>query len=291
MTVPPLLIYIAAFLGFARGIYWLFEKAEDLLNKEAVHAISQRLQGLDPGEQVKNWPDAFAKAFDVVFGDRTLSWKRVWRSSLASLAAITIMFAIAWSVMADAFRVEFADALGRGGGALEPALFVLFVGGMINVAPDYLSLAESRWVIQRIQRTDKSLAVAYLLVLDFIITFLIFALGLAVLATVASPFLRSSWPGLEGYSHLFTDLIDAATFSSPDGPMISVFLYSTFFTSIWVWLFALSTFIVRGANLLDRNLGRFNRWFDAEKPLRALGFVSCLLVTLAFLVGGVFFAV
>ncbi len=42
----------------------------------------------------------------------------------------------------------------------------------------------------------------------------------------------------------------------------------------------------RLTSLLNRPLKFFQRWMDPEKPLRALGFVSSLLVAVAVLVGG-----
>ena len=68
--------------------------------------------------------------------------------------------------------------------------------------------------------------------------------------------------------------------------VLGVYFYSTFFTSIWVWLYALSGFLVK---LLRRVFGGITflkeRVFNIEeKPLRSLGYVSVLIVTLIYIV-------
>lgn len=247
-------MYLAAFLGFARGIYWLFEKAEDVLDEEVVQSISHRLKGLNPGERVQNWPDAFARSFDAVFGERALSWKRVRRSSVASVLAITVVTLFAWAV-APQLRAELGVVAAPS--PLWSSFVILYLAGaVVNLLPDYLSLAESRWMIAWMKRTDALSAVLGLLVVDLVMTFLIFALPLSALIHLN---------GADTVSELWLGLAQTArsSWSEPvemaASPLLLIFLYSTFFTSVWVWLFVLSTFIVRSANLLSRNLGRFNR--------------------------------
>lgn len=269
MTVPPILVYIVAYLGFARGIYWLFEKAEEVLNEMVVKSISAQLRGLAPGEIVKNWPDAFVKAFDAVFGKEALSWKRFWRSALASLIAVTICLAVLWAFRPGEFAIV--------GEVAEVLAFILPLAAGLNLVPDYVSLIETRWILRMMSRRNSGLEVVAWLAIDIVITALIFAIWVTIF-TFVYPF-ESDWTAAW--------FLGAVVMTGPFGlDAMSVFFFTTFFTSVWVWLFALSTFIVRGANLLGRPLKLFQRWMDPEKPLRALGFVSSLLVTVAFLIGG-----
>ena len=64
-----------------------------------------------------------------------------------------------------------------------------------------------------------------------------------------------------------------------------IFFYSTFFTSVWVWLYAGAGGLLRLAASLGITFRRM-RWFlDIEnKPLRSLGMVSIVLITLGYLV-------
>jgi hypothetical protein len=60
-----------------------------------------------------------------------------------------------------------------------------------------------------------------------------------------------------------------------------VFVFPAFLTSIWLWLYVGSGFLLRAARRLDIGFGWFNRNFDIEhKPLQSIGFVSGLLAML-----------
>lgn len=60
-----------------------------------------------------------------------------------------------------------------------------------------------------------------------------------------------------------------------------VFFLSTFFTSIWVWLYGISALLIRYLVSLGVNLRYLFLDID-DKPLRSLGIVSVLIVTFAF---------
>jgi len=69
------------------------------------------------------------------------------------------------------------------------------------------------------------------------------------------------------------------------GPPWGIFFYSTFFTSVWVWLYALAGGLLKLAQALGV-AWRGLRWLlDIEqKPLRSMGLVANLLITLVYLV-------
>lgn len=65
----------------------------------------------------------------------------------------------------------------------------------------------------------------------------------------------------------------------------SPFFYSAFFTSLWLWLYALSVLVSRALVKANAGVGFLLNLTDVEEhPLRALGFVSILPVSLVFLV-------
>ena len=59
------------------------------------------------------------------------------------------------------------------------------------------------------------------------------------------------------------------------------YFYTTFFTSIWVWIYALSGFTVKLAAKLNWLKGILD--ID-KKPLRSMAMVSILIVTIIFVV-------
>jgi len=63
--------------------------------------------------------------------------------------------------------------------------------------------------------------------------------------------------------------------------LLVIFLLSTYFTSVWVWLFALSGLTVRAAAYFGMGISRLSSVLDIEnKPLRSMGFVSIALCPL-----------
>lgn len=66
---------------------------------------------------------------------------------------------------------------------------------------------------------------------------------------------------------------------------LGIFLYTTYFTSVWVWLYAIAAFIVKGAYALGIPLKAITYIFDiAQRPILALGTVACLVVTFVFVI-------
>jgi len=64
---------------------------------------------------------------------------------------------------------------------------------------------------------------------------------------------------------------------------LAVFWLPTFFTSVWIWLYAGSGFLLKFARRFDRLFQWFNRKFDIEKkPLSAIGLVAGALVALIY---------
>jgi len=60
-------------------------------------------------------------------------------------------------------------------------------------------------------------------------------------------------------------------------------LYPAFFTSIWLWLYAGSGFLLKAARRFDVGFDWFNRKFDIEKkPLQSIGLVAGALVALVY---------
>jgi hypothetical protein len=62
-----------------------------------------------------------------------------------------------------------------------------------------------------------------------------------------------------------------------------VFLCPPLFTSIWLWLYVGSGFLLKAARRFDLGFDWFNRKFDIEKkPLQSIGLVAGALVALVY---------
>ena len=67
-------------------------------------------------------------------------------------------------------------------------------------------------------------------------------------------------------------------------PEFVFWFYPAFFTSLWLWLYAGSGFILKATRRFDLGFNWFNRHFDIEKkPLQSIGLVSSVLVAGVYL--------
>jgi len=70
------------------------------------------------------------------------------------------------------------------------------------------------------------------------------------------------------------------------GLPLGIFFYSAFFTSAWLWLYALSVYASRGLVRMNHGVGFLLRASDVSRqPLRSIGFVSVVLLTMLFSLG------
>lgn len=66
-------------------------------------------------------------------------------------------------------------------------------------------------------------------------------------------------------------------------PLFGIFFWSTFITSVWVWLYALGGWVIKAVEYLGFGTAKFRRWLDIEnKPMLAIGYMCMMLVTLGF---------
>jgi hypothetical protein len=60
-------------------------------------------------------------------------------------------------------------------------------------------------------------------------------------------------------------------------------MFPTFFTIIWLWLYAGSGFVLKAARRFDVGFAWFNRKFDIErKPLQSIGLVAGSIVAVIY---------
>ena len=262
-----MLIFFGSYLSITGSLYGLFDKAGKVIDPESRQVVTRWLKNLDLPE--KNWPSMFVALFDRVFTERHLSWRCFRRSSAASFVAISL------AVLAvDASIFERVGVEGIFFNVLALFLFTL----LINLLPDYLSLYETRLVLGFMAKPGGWIRTLALLIFDLAATMLIsFVVGFVVLA---GPFVSSTvkeiaetfWQGL--------------TFSGLDA-LGGIFIYTTFLTSVWLWLYALSGFLVKAIARSRKGLHFLQRHLNLEEhPLRSMGFVLMLLVTVGYVVWG-----
>ena len=233
--------------SFYGGMIWLGAH----FRPEFRQSLTEWLQG----HRDRSWADSFLALFDTLFDARHASARRLWRSALASVLAVAVLY------------VLFAHVLGlwhtRTMGQLElwQALAALV---MVNIVADYLSLIETRWLLERFRTVRSVAGQAALLVADLVFT------GAIVLALLYA-FSRL----VLGEAPRAIDVL--ALFS-----VYSIFFYSTFLTSIWAWLHCASAWFVR----LFTRLGLGHILDVQQKPVHQIALVGAGLILLGTLALG-----
>ncbi len=280
------LAYLAAVLGLLAGIHGLFGHLEKQLNPKKKKALAGWVTKLDLNQAVSGWPTHFISLFDRVFGEDHLSWKCFLRSSIASLMAAAILAGIWLAVDTE----QVIQSIFRPGKMSGLAIVVL----LANLTVDYLSLLETRMLLRWLQPRAALTKVLAFVGVDLCATSLIwlmfFPISFMVLIIPLGLLEGKGWPPMwlvvDAWPGFARNLWSAkGGFTSADGAPVGVWFYSTFFTSVWLWLFVLSAIAVA----IGRYLGKWFTWLrrmftPKARPLNFLGIVTSIIVaTICFL--------
>ena len=271
--------------GVLAGIVWkFFERVEAVLTDQTKLEIAVWLFGVKVGQKVEPWPATFAKVFDRVFGTKHLSWKCFWRSALASLLALFVTALITYAARNDAINIKDGFTL----------LNICLLAVIFDIGPGYLSLLQGRTGLRlMIERKYQNPCV---LISNLVITAAIASVPLAFsmgfnqqllsgtdldyrkeFGVILDPGVLhlSIVPVLRNFGGYFLDGIYS--------PLASLWFYPIFFTSVWLWLYAGSGFLLKAARRFDLGFDWFKRKFDIEKkPLQSIGLVAGALVAVVY---------
>ena len=220
---------------------------------------------------LQNWPGTFARVFDRVFGERHLSWRCFWRSTLASYLVLLVSFSLLL------LRVGEAEGIGAALRACAEIPGALLLGLFSNVMPDYVSLLETRFTLSLMRNARSTLVITGLVCAD-----LLFSILCAGVAAIVWTYGESVVTGRIKLSEIGLQVV-VGYIRSDQRAKILTYVVPAFFTSIWVWLYASSGFVLRAARHLDMGFNWFDRHFDVEKqPLQCIGLVAGALVAVVY---------
>lgn len=229
-----------------------------------------------------DWFDQLFRTREVRLGGLRLHLPRFWRSALASFLALVAAFVV-WLANKGGFSEPPSS------GTNVTLLLVLYGGATVvtNIIPDYLSLVESRFVLGRMSRTRSLLGKLAWLAVDALATCtIVFAflwgsgwLLLGLVPDEAAYAVGCIDRETLDFGRMLDITVAGLTFSTPPGTLnydvSGIYMFSSFFTSFWVWLYLGSSLLVRVAQLvpgLREFLRRACRVHDY--PLRVLAVVS-----------------
>jgi hypothetical protein len=265
--------------GVLAGIVWkFFERVESVLTDQTKLEIAVWLLGrrkISPN--LERWPEVFTKTFDAVFGTRHLSWRCFYRSVLISF------------VLNGSAFVYLALHNPRFGRVAHVPRYVFYVSTVLLIAsalPDYASLLETRFVLLLMSRTKRGSVRVLLLLTDGMVTVCISVLGIALAQYVSNVVYAPSVAAAVKFivATVPDTIIPLVPWIIREHSNMDVVIFcSSFFTSIWLWLYAGSGFLLKAARRFDIGFDWFNRQFDIEKkPLQSIGLVAGALVAIVY---------
>lgn len=293
MELPFIITYWVTWASLIGGIYVAFNYAGESVNESAKRSTAIWLQNVNLSKDLPNWPQAFTELFDTVFTKKHWSWTCFWRSLLVSVVGSLLILIILVAIR------EFVPSRGN----LEDLykdffLGLIATGCLINIVSDYFSLLQTRIVLSLIIRSSSRLNVLFLLVFDVLLTAIIFVVAWSSLMTL---YFLSYDVNLIAIQDAFAGLLQTFdmmySFSIgiylEDGVLTTYVVFltpiiTTFFTSIWLWLYAASGFLLKLLSTSRAGIKFLRDSLDiTNKPFNAMGFTLMLLVTIVYLVWGV----
>lgn len=264
------------------GLFW---KADEAFSKEAIEEISARLIRTEFHAPKIEALTVFSTVFNRVFGDDHFTIRCFLFSILFSFLLVSITIAAQHATI-DGFDILLFDH-----NPIDVAfsmLFYLSINGII----DYISLLKTRIILRNFAKNHQYRFV-FFLVFDFLAT--VFLVHVALFIWFLQIWYEVNSLRSDFYLIFLKDLLNyiAGSFFiiEPDVEVgyFRPFIFSTFFTSIWLWLFV-SGWVLIHIFAGFRNTWRFLVWAlpVRTKPLRAIGEVAALIVALCFIIGGIF---
>lgn len=273
------------------AIIAIFRIMEDTATPDAKRKVADWIKSMaakSVSQTVVESPRWFIEAFDRIFGVRHRTRRCFDRSCVASILAVFIMI-IVWAVLNPTAWQQFLSS----NECEFVILFILLIALSFNVVPDYLSLLETRWILRRVAQAGiKELIV--LLVLDVIITGGIFVCGWGILTLIIC---MVNGESVGVFVDVMLEFLNICIQlqplrDPPDFPPIGIFFYSTYFTSVWFYVFVASSIAAK----LLYSLGRVGNRVMAllkveEKPFQSMGLIVVGFLTLAFAISAIIGAI
>ena len=288
--------WLAVLIALTGGMWALFELAEKTdpsLKVKVNHWISR----VTSGEFVSECSGIFVNIFDAIFGKKMLSL-RFFSFSLATSILFSVILLFLWATLYPNEMKYYCTQPW-----LASRLYVIVFFFFSNIIPDYISNCQTRFIIGRYAQYAKSGGKTFRWVLvDFMLTCLISLAVIISLSVFAYDLIVLSASGVFGYSHApKINLVDLFALHSSEilsrhddmtgewrrslTPPYGLFFYSTFLTSIWLWLHSISALLISAiGRFFGTNAGFFKSKRFRKRPLMWLGAISGGILGALFLI-------
>lgn len=273
--IPEYLAYIIASLTCAGTVWSLFQAAANATTPKYQRIISKHLKRLEVNAK-ENWPSNFIYIFDSVFGRRHLSIRCFVASSIASLTTIAVLI-----FLKLIFKQYTSLELYEVGSFRDIVIMAL----SFNLILDYVSLLQTRYWLSLLKVQNNLVYLLLIVVGDFILTTLTVYLGVLLYYSLIIPLqiFGSIFPFSLYFGLAFSIYWDL-TFQTLT--FMSTFIFSTYLTSAWLWLFLISSSIIRVVIIPTGHSLRFLKSaLDIDhKPIESIGLIATIFVFFLLLV-------
>lgn len=277
-----LLTFAGAWASIVGGIIALFTLAENVAASHTKAGIARWLRSEQSNLPVDTWPNHFVSLFDSIFGESHFRPKCIIASIVASVFGALCIGLLFISIFPDIW-LEVHEVFGDS--KLEVGVTLVITVLIFNAIPDYISLLESRYLLGILARNLTWLKVSVVLIVDVFITAFIWVALCLVFSSFLDWFFFESESWLDSIGAMW-ELMEAAI--TEDGFarfIVGVTFLSTFFTSAWLWVYLGAGVLIRLVNMLSRGRMKIAGLLDTNKtPILSIGFISCLLVSIVFLI-------
>ena len=276
---PGPLALLGTWITIIVGLVSLFQKGGEAMTKKSQRVVRNWLLRDNLAEEGANWADSFKSLFDAVFTEHHLSWTCFSRSVLASATIITVLILgmIGFGIT-SAHRVAM---IGRTDSLLLGLVYGIGFLVLINSVLDYVSLFQTRWIIGWMADANSTAEHLGFLALDSVLTVGLFTYSIGGIQAIGAGLFASEtvWEVL--FWMIPSIIYD---FVVNGNPIARASFISTFFTSIWIWLYAIAGLTLQGSTSLLGGVEWMRELFDVEnRPVQALGLMLAILTTAGFL--------
>lgn len=224
--MPTLIGCLAVLLATASIIDWILADTAVARLRQSKSRVQRDLAAMRVSKTMLSANVLFCEVFDAVCGPKFWSWRRVRRSCFLSVTAYLFAFLFV-GIDNSILGIDDDDSLFLIFGSRWGFFFGMIVMFMpVNLVADFLSLQETRWVMERARRGRQLWGIAAWAALDLVFTTLTYLASLGVLMVVLIVLDNNS---------SFMDVEYLSSFDILRSPLGLPFFLSTFGTSA-VWL-------------------------------------------------------
>lgn len=280
------LAFFGTWMAVCVGVMGLFREGEKVMSAESRVAVSDWLLQENFADRHANWPGTFVALFDALYTRDHLSWTCFRRSAVTSVLVVTVLFAGFAAFGLITLPTTLSD--------LAEIAVLLGLPVALNIMIDYVSLFETRWVLGQMSATDYTAEHVGYLGVDLVLTALCVILPVSVLQIFGLGVMTefSAWTSAFWYQlgSALLNMMELFVKTTAEGlgeipRVMSVMLYSTMFTSVWVWCYALAGGVLRVFQPVLESLDWLKRHLNVEaRPVHAMGMLLALLISLGFAV-------